>query len=139
MSYTKKTWHDGDTITAAGLNNMETGIKNNDTAVAAATPFVVPVTITMDGDTPVATPSVTFAQVKDAYAAGRPLSAELALPEDVGYLTLQQRITDKKTNQSMFSFSDVADFSGTGETPAPSFYEFVMTAAGAEVRIIPLT
>ncbi len=30
MSYTKTTWLTGDTITAEKLNNIETGIKNND-------------------------------------------------------------------------------------------------------------
>jgi len=30
MSYTKTTWSTGDTITAEKLNNIETGIKNND-------------------------------------------------------------------------------------------------------------
>lgn len=33
MAYTKTTWADGDVITATKLNNAETGIKNNDTAI----------------------------------------------------------------------------------------------------------
>lgn len=33
MSYKKTTWNDGDTITASKLNNAETGIATNDTAI----------------------------------------------------------------------------------------------------------
>ena len=38
MSYTKKTWSSGDTVTSAALNNMEGGID------AAANPFIVNLT-----------------------------------------------------------------------------------------------
>lgn len=34
MSYTKKTWKTGDTITAAALNNLETGASDNASAIA---------------------------------------------------------------------------------------------------------
>lgn len=40
MSYTKKTWASGDTVTSSALNNMETGIDN------AANPFFVTLTPT---------------------------------------------------------------------------------------------
>ena len=40
MSYTKKTWASGDTVTSSALNNMEGGID------AAANPFVVTLTPT---------------------------------------------------------------------------------------------
>lgn len=33
MTYKKTTWNDGDTITASKLNNAETGIATNDTAI----------------------------------------------------------------------------------------------------------
>ena len=35
MAYTKKDWVSGELITEAALNNMENGIKNNDTAITA--------------------------------------------------------------------------------------------------------
>lgn len=38
MSYTKKTWQTGDTITSAALNNMENGIKAHDDAIAEISP-----------------------------------------------------------------------------------------------------
>ena len=37
MAYIENTWQDGDVITAAGLNNMEGGIKANDTAIGDLT------------------------------------------------------------------------------------------------------
>lgn len=36
MSYTPTTWATGDTITAAGLNKMEQGIKNNADAIPSS-------------------------------------------------------------------------------------------------------
>lgn len=39
MGYTKKTWQTGDTITSAGLNNMENGIKACDEAIAEISPM----------------------------------------------------------------------------------------------------
>lgn len=36
MAYVKTTWANGDIITATKLNNMETGISNNDTAIATS-------------------------------------------------------------------------------------------------------
>lgn len=33
MAYNENTWADGDLITASGMNNMEGGIKRNDTAI----------------------------------------------------------------------------------------------------------
>lgn len=95
MSYTKKTWHDGDTITAAGLNNMETGIKNNDTAVAAAAsaaaaasdaaadaaPLHVPFTMAVDGEGHMSvTTTADYATVRAAAIAKRTVIADVAVP-----------------------------------------------------------
>ena len=38
MAYSKRTWQTGDLVTAAKLNHMEQGIKDNDTAVATKVP-----------------------------------------------------------------------------------------------------
>ena len=35
MAYTKKTWSTGETLTAAGMNNIENGVAANDTAISA--------------------------------------------------------------------------------------------------------
>lgn len=88
MSYTKKTWHDGDTITAAGLNNMETGIKNNETAAAAAAaaaanaaPLLVPFEIIVDGQGNMsATTTADYATVRAAVIAGRTVIADVTAP-----------------------------------------------------------
>ena len=39
MSYTQHTWVNGETVTADKLNNMEGGIKNNDTAITSSVGF----------------------------------------------------------------------------------------------------
>lgn len=35
MAYAKKTWSTGETLTAAGMNNIENGVAANDTAISA--------------------------------------------------------------------------------------------------------
>ena len=88
MSYTKKTWHDGDTITAAGLNNMETGIKDNETAAAAAAaaaanaaPLHVPFEIVVDGQGNMsATTTADYATVRAAVIAKRTVIADVTAP-----------------------------------------------------------
>jgi len=81
MSYTKKTWHDGDTITAAGLNNMETGIKANETAAAAAAALLVPFEVTVDGQGNMsASTDADYATVRAAVIAGRTVIADVTAP-----------------------------------------------------------
>lgn len=63
MSYTPNTWQDGDTITAAKLNNMEGGIEN------ANTPFVVTCTPTAEDFSGVM--DKTVSEMYEAYLAGR--------------------------------------------------------------------
>ena len=62
MSYTKKTWASGDTVTSSALNNMETGIDN------AANPFVVTLTPTAQDYSGVM--DKTVAEIQTAYDAG---------------------------------------------------------------------
>lgn len=94
MSYTKNTWHDGDTITAAGLNNMETGIKNADTAASAAAaaaadavagiPVRVPFTLTVDAQTGAmsATTDADFSETCSAVSAGNLVWADVIVNGD---------------------------------------------------------
>ena len=63
MSYTKKTWASGDTVTSSALNNMEGGID------AAANPFIVTLTPTaLDFS---GTMDKTVAEITTAYQAGK--------------------------------------------------------------------
>lgn len=88
MSYTKKTWHDGDTITAAGLNNMETGIKNADTAAAAAAAdaadavaLLVPFEVVVDGQGNMSVSTTAdYSTVRAAAIAGRTVIADVTAP-----------------------------------------------------------
>lgn len=86
MSYTKNNWANGDTITAEKLNHAESGIFANDAAAAAAMPLDVPVTVTMEDDTPVATTDASFATVKAAVVAGRNVRSVITLPGGYGIL-----------------------------------------------------
>lgn len=63
MSYTKKTWASGDTVTSSALNNMEGGID------AAANPFVVTLTPTNEDFS--GTMDKTPAEITEAFNAGK--------------------------------------------------------------------
>lgn len=63
MSYVKKTWASGDTVTSSALNNMETGIDN------AANPFIVTLTPTAQDFS--GTMDKTVAEIYAAIQAGR--------------------------------------------------------------------
>lgn len=69
MSYTKKTWASGDTVTSSALNNMEGGID------AAANPFIVTMTPTSQDYSGITDRSNE--EVYDAYVAGRQIVAVL--------------------------------------------------------------
>lgn len=63
MSYTKKTWASGETVTSSALNNMETGIDT------VANPFVVTLTPTEEDYS--GTMDKTVAEIQTAYDAGK--------------------------------------------------------------------
>lgn len=63
MSYTKKTWASGDTVTSAALNNMEGGID------AAANPFIVTLTPTAQDFSGVM--DKTVGEITEAYESGK--------------------------------------------------------------------
>lgn len=138
MSYTKKTWHDGDTITAAGLNNMETGIKNNDTAVAAATPYYVPFSVSDDGGTPVASTTASFADVKAVVQAKkRPVTAEIEV-EDAAAVLYGGLISKTPISEpEELTFAAVIDL-GSAESPAPQLLEIIFSADGVGIRSVDL-
>ena len=69
MSYTKKTWQSGDTVTSSALNNMETGIDN------AANPFIVTLTPTAQDFS--GTMDKTPAEIYEAYSAGKRIRAKI--------------------------------------------------------------
>ena len=74
MSYTPNTWQDGDTITAAKLNNMESGIEN------ANTPFVV--NLTPENPDFSGTMDKTVAEINTAYEAGQRILYRVWTGED---------------------------------------------------------
>lgn len=62
MSYTKKTWASGDTVTSSALNNIETGIDNLQPFVVTLTPTEADFSGTMDK---------TPAEITEAFNAGK--------------------------------------------------------------------
>lgn len=90
MSYVKKTWASGDTITSAALNNIENGVEANETAAAsaassaaAATPVHVPFTLTSGAGGVDGTTTATFAEVAADVLAGKTVIAEAVVNESV--------------------------------------------------------
>lgn len=138
MSYTKKTWHDGDTITASGLNNMETGIKNNEIAAAAAAaaaanaaPLHVPFEIIVDGQGNMsATTTADYATVRAAVIAGRTVIADVTAP---GGLRLRVQLWGWNDTDLFFSVQIMPD---SGATTA-EYYSMYWSAI--EVLFVPKT
>jgi len=62
MSYTKKTWTSGDTVTSSALNNIEGGIDDLQTFVVTLTPTSLDYSGTMDK---------TVAEIYAAWQAGK--------------------------------------------------------------------
>lgn len=73
MSYTPETWTAGDTVTAAKLNNMESGISANDTKIE---PFIVTLTPTAEDLSGVM--DKTDVEIRAAFDAGKRILFEIA-------------------------------------------------------------
>ena len=69
MSYTPNTWQTGDTVTAEKLNNIESGIVNNDIFIIHLAPTAQDMSGTMD-ETP--------AEITAAVSAGKRIYGEVA-------------------------------------------------------------
>ena len=78
MSYSKNTWANGDTITAAKMNHMESGIE----AAAAAAGGAYKVTFSVSGGATLVADK-TIAEIYAACAADMHVYAVFALSEDV--------------------------------------------------------
>lgn len=99
MSYVKKTWQTGDTVTSSALNNMETGIDNS------ANPFIVTLTPTAQDYS--GTMDKTVAEIKTAYDAGKRIFFRVM--------------------ESATTYSDVAiTMIYQGSTTYPSFNAFII-------------
>lgn len=96
MSYTPNTWQDGDTITAAKLNNMESGIEN------ANTPFVVNLTPTAQDFS--GTMDKTVAEMKTAYQAGQRIVYRVWMSEGE-YTEAEVTMVYTKTSYTYPSFN----------------------------------
>lgn len=130
MSYTKKTWHDGDVITAAALNNLE-----NQTALNE--PFRIPFALTFVDDTPVVTTTVTFEAAKAAKLAGQSLVALVSM-EGLEF-TLPLAATTTPEDPSNFLFSAAFNMNGADETPEPTLYRVDFSANDATFEMLSLT
>lgn len=70
MSYTETMWKKGDAITAEKLNNIEGGIKANESAISQGGTSLMTVTYTNDSETRVSTTQATFGEVLEAFENG---------------------------------------------------------------------
>jgi hypothetical protein len=76
MSYTETTWKKGDAITAEKLNNIEGGIKANETAIGNNV-FIVNVVAEDNSGTITATADKTRQEMSAAADAGKPIIIRL--------------------------------------------------------------
>lgn len=130
MSYVKKTWASGDTITSAALNNIENQVATNE-------PFRIPFTLTFVDEAPVVTTTVAFAAAKAAKLAGQSLIA-LASMEGLEF-TLPLAATSNPEDPSDFLFSAAINMNGADETPEPTLYRIDFSANNATFEMLPLT
>ena len=130
MSYVKKTWASGDTITSAALNNIEGQIATNE-------PFRIPFSLTFVDDAPVVTTAVTFEAAKAAKLAGRILEAIVSM--EGLEITLPLAATSNPEDPSDFLFSAAINMNGADETPEPTLYRVDFAANNATFEMLPLT
>lgn len=128
MSYTKKTWHDGDVITAAALNNIENQTAQNE-------PLYVPFTVGESGDT-VSTTAV-FSEVKAAYLSGRSLIAEVSA-ESLLFMAPLVAVSAPADPDS-FNFAIEVDTSESEEESNAAMYQIGFSANAAVIRVLPRT
>jgi hypothetical protein len=129
MSYTKKTWHDGDIITAAGLNNMETGIKNADNAVAAATPFDVNFQVAYTEGEYTATTDADFSAALSAVQEKKNIRAFVRMGSDDESLMSFETITNNGSANYALIFYLIVNMSGS-----LVYFRLVWTADGSSVE-----
>ena len=128
MSYTKKTWASGDTVTSSALNNMEGGID------AAANPFVVTLTPTAQDFS--GTMDKTVAEITAAYQAGKQIVFKMYTSETsfievpvslVGYDSIytypsfETSVIQISNNLLIYAHTNVTDF-GTDNGYATTIY-----------------
>lgn len=92
----------------------------------------IPVTVTMDGTTPVATTTATFNDVKKAVAAKQDVRCEVTLPNSGGIVYGALTYIDAAT-PTVIEFDVVID-SG-GESAAPTQYHLAITSSGVTIRV----
>lgn len=68
--YTPTEWATGDVITAEKLNNIESGIENNESGIDAVKTLYVTVTLTWGGGTPTVTLDKTYDEMLESYNSG---------------------------------------------------------------------
>lgn len=126
MSYTKKTWASGDTVTSSALNNMEGGID------AAANPFIV--TLTPTAQDMSGTMDKTPEEIDAAIQAG--IRIQLSIPSIGGIVDCSQYLYDT-TNSLWSAHANIVADLGAGD-----MLLHIATAADASiygVYMFPLT
>lgn len=120
MSYTETTWKKGDAITAEKLNNIEGGIKANETAISQGGTSLMTVTYTYDSGTRVYTTQATFGEVLEAFENGVTVMFTTS-GEDSGFTNHQSGIVigvhwDHNENDSGRPYSGTVGVSSSGGT-----------------------
>ena len=106
MSYTKKTWASGDTVTSAALNNIETGIDDLQNFVVTLTPTALDYSGTMDK---------TVAEIYTAYQAGKRILFKLITGENQ-YMDIFLNSVGKDSSADYPSFNVfISAFDGTND------------------------
>lgn len=134
MSYTKKTWHDGDIITAEGLNNMETGIKNADTAAAAAAPFDVDFQVAYTEGAYTATTDTDFSTALAAVQEKKIIRAFVRMGSDEESLMSFETIKKDGNENYLLVFYIIVNMSGS-----LVYFRLVWSSTGIEVDTIALS
>lgn len=122
--------------TVSGIDNGKvlgvSGGKWKETSAVVYVPF----TVTMDGDTPVVTTTETFANVKNAVAAGQDVKAEITMPNSSGIALAPVTYKDAAT-PTVIIFSVAVDLGSDG-TAEPNLIQITMASGGVSIAKIEL-
>ena len=126
MSYNPTTWHTGDVVTSAKLNNIEQGI------VSAGLDAV----IVVDASSGTPTPSLiqgSFADLEAKLAADTPVRVEVVLSGGSGNIVPMQVFNVALGDEEVYISSMFYQPDGETETMKVSTMELQLTAAGITI------
>lgn len=135
MNYVKNTWTNGDTVTAAKLNNMENGIAAVDTAQAAA--FAPDITTPSNGDV------IKYDSTAEKWVNGAVFAPDITNPQDGDTLvynaTQQKWVNGAGSSAEMVIPSFTATMSPQSITCDKTYAEVYAAAAQGLVPFALLT